>query len=138
VRANARAIEAWRRPQALLGRGTALGAVAHAMVDVSDGLGGDATRVADASGCRLVLEEQALARALPRGLPAVARSLGRDPLDLALNGGEDYALVAAGLAGRRPRWARRIGRFEGGHGGYLERLDGREVPLSSGFDHFER
>jgi thiamine-monophosphate kinase len=133
----ARCVEAWRRPRALLTRGLALAGVARAAIDVSDGLAGDAGRLAAASGCRLLIEEQALRRALPRALEATAAVLGRDPLELALTGGEDYALVVAGPSARRPRWARRIGRFTRGRGGYLERADGTRLPLGSGFDHFQ-
>jgi thiamine-monophosphate kinase len=133
----ARCIDAWRRPEALLARGLALESLAHAAIDVSDGLAGDAGRLASASGCRLLLEEAPLRRALPRALVVAAAELGRDPLELALSGGEDYALVAAGPAARKPRWARRIGRFTRGRGGYLERADGSRVPLGFGFDHFE-
>jgi thiamine-monophosphate kinase len=133
-----RCLAAWRRPRALIARGLALGAIAHAAIDVSDGLAGDATHLASSSRCRLVLEAVALRRGLSPALVAVARGLERDPLELALYGGEDYALVVAGAAERRPRWARRIGRFERGSGGYLEDGDGRRVPLRGGFDHFKR
>jgi thiamine-monophosphate kinase len=131
-----RCLTAWRRPRALIERGLALATRAHAAIDISDGLAGDATRVAEASRCRLVLEERAVRRAFAPELIAVAHRLGRDPLEFALYGGEDYALVCAGTAERRPRWAHSIGRFERGSGGYLEREDGRRVPLRGGFDHF--
>jgi thiamine-monophosphate kinase len=131
-----RCLAAFRRPRALIERGLMLSTRAHAAIDISDGLAGDAMRVADASRCRLLFEERAVRRALAPELVAVARGLGRDPLELALYGGEDYALVCAGTAERRPRWARSIGRFERGSGGYLEREDGRRVPLRGGFDHF--
>jgi thiamine-monophosphate kinase len=136
--AERRCVTAWRRPQALIERGLALPGRARAAVDISDGLAGDATHLATASRCRIVLEERALRSVLTPALCAVAPALGRDPLELALYGGEDYALAVAGSAAKRPRWARRIGRFERGSGGYLERLDGRRVPLRGGFDHFER
>ena len=132
----ARAVAAFCRPRALLQRGTALGSWAHAVVDVSDGLAADATHIAEASGCRLVLEEEALLVALPRELPAVARRVGRSALELALAGGEDYALVVTGTAARRPRWAKRIGRCEAGRGGVFERSDGSRGPLARGYDHF--
>ena len=131
-------VAAWRRPRALIARGRGLVGVAHAAVDVSDGLAGDAARLATASHCRLVLEEPALRRVLSPALSAAGRALGRDPLDLALHGGEDYALVAAGEAAGKPRWARRIGRFERGLGGYLEHADGHRAELGAGFDHFKR
>jgi thiamine-monophosphate kinase len=131
-------VRAWRRPHALIARGVALARLAHAAVDVSDGLAGDAARLAGSSGCRLVLEEAAVRHALPAALLDVARRLGKDPLELALYGGEDYALVAAGPSTARPRWARRIGRFERGRGAVLESDGERRVSLRGGFDHFKR
>jgi thiamine-monophosphate kinase len=82
-----------------------------------------------------VIEETLLRRALSPALDAAARALGQDALSLALEGGEDYALVSAGPARRRPRFARRIGRIEGGSGAVLERASGVAVELGPGFDH---
>ncbi len=136
--AEERCVRAWRRPRALIARGLALAPLAHAAVDVSDGLAGDAAHLASSSRCRLVLEEDALRSALPAALVTVARRLGKDPVELALYGGEDYALVAAGPRAARPRWARRVGRFEKGRGAFLESDGERRVPLGGGFDHFKR
>jgi thiamine-monophosphate kinase len=133
-----RCIAAWRRPRALVSRGLALVPLAHAAVDVSDGLAGDATRLADASGCKLILEDRAVRRALAPALLTVAARLLLDPFELALYGGEDYALVAAGVAERRPAWARRIGRFERGTGGFFETAAGQRSRLGGGFDHLAR
>jgi len=130
-----RCIEAWRRPRALVARGGGLLVRAHAAIDVSDGLAGDATRLASASGCRLVLDERQLRRVLDPALVTVAARLRRDPLAFALYGGEDYALVAAGNTARRPRWARPIGYFEPGTGGFLEDAAGRRGRLGGGYDH---
>jgi thiamine-monophosphate kinase len=135
-RATAGALSAFRRPRALLARGMALAGVAHAAIDVSDGLALDAGRMARASACRVVLEERALERALPPALATLAARLGRSPLELALTGGEDYALVVTGDARQRPRFARRIGRCEKGRGGVWECADGSSRPLGGGFDHF--
>ncbi|HEV8549044.1 MAG TPA: thiamine-phosphate kinase [Polyangiaceae bacterium] len=135
-RAAVRALEAFGRPRALLGRGVRLAELAHAAVDVSDGLATDAARLAEASGCRLVLEQAALGRALPKELVALGERLDRPALELALGGGEDYALVATGAAARRPTWARRIGRCERGRGAFFEPSQGTRRPLTGGFDHF--
>lgn len=136
--AERRCIAAWRRPRALIERGLLLGKIARAAIDVSDGLAGDAAHVAASSGCRVVLEARAVRRGLSPALVAAAASLDRDPLELALYGGEDYALVVAGAGASRPSWARRIGRFERGNGGYLEDDRGRRASLRGGFDHFKR
>lgn len=130
-----RCVEAWRRPRALIRRGLELSRRAHAAIDVSDGLGGDAATLARASGVRLVIEAEAVRAVLAAELVSVAERLGRDSLQLALSGGEDYALVASGPRRARPAWARAIGRIERGRGALLERRDGRLTPLAAGFDH---
>jgi thiamine-monophosphate kinase len=70
------------RPPIRLAEGRRLAAVAHAMLDVSDGLGPDAAHIAERSGCRLVLD-----------LDAVPLAPGATRADLEF--GEDYELLAA-------------------------------------------
>jgi thiamine-monophosphate kinase len=60
-------------------------------MDLSDGLLGDAERIAEASGVGVVLEAACLPIA-----PALAAALPADALALALGGGEDYELLCAG------------------------------------------
>jgi thiamine-monophosphate kinase len=133
-----RAIAAWRRPRALVRQGLGLAGRASSAIDVSDGLGGDAGHLAEASGVRIVIEEKALLRALPRELARLATLVRRSTLDLALSGGEDYALVATGPRAKRPRGAKRIGRITKGRGAVLERQDGTSQPLAGGYDHLAR
>lgn len=130
-----RCVDAWRRPRALVAEGLELARRAHAAIDVSDGLAGDAATLARTSGVRVVLEAEALRAALAPELARMAARLGRDALELALGGGEDYALVAAGPRRSRPARARAIGRVERGRGALLEQADGRVTSLGSGFDH---
>jgi thiamine-monophosphate kinase len=81
-------------PTPRLATGRALAdAGARAMIDVSDGLGGDAAHLAAASGAGLRIEAGALP--LAKGVAEVAAAAGRDPLQLAVSGGEDYELLAA-------------------------------------------
>jgi thiamine-monophosphate kinase len=75
-----------RRPPLRLDEGRRLARVAHAVVDLSDGIAGDAARIAERSGCRLVLEPERIPRA--PGSEAVAEL----PF---WTMGEDYELLAA-------------------------------------------
>jgi thiamine-monophosphate kinase len=75
-----------RRPPLRLEEGRRLARVAHALVDLSDGLAGDAARIAERSDCRIVLEPERVPRA--HRIEEVA--------DLPFWAmGEDYELLAA-------------------------------------------
>ena len=85
---------AHRRPVPALAMGLALArAGATAMIDVSDGLAGDALHLAEASGTGLEIHDSAVP--LAPGVAEAAALLGHDPLALALGGGEDFVLAAA-------------------------------------------
>lgn len=130
--ALAPAVQAWRRPVAETKAGGALEAMAHAAVDVSDGLAGDAGHLAASSGVAIVLDEEALGA--DPVLEAAAGALGVSPIDLALYGGEDYAIVAASpepIAGFR-----RIGRVAFGNGVAVRGVHGERAVEPRGFDHF--
>jgi thiamine-monophosphate kinase len=86
--------EAHRRPCPDLGAGLRLAqAGATAMLDVSDGLAGDALHLAEASGTGLEIDDRSLP--LAPGVREAAALLRRDPVELALGGGEDFVLAAA-------------------------------------------
>ncbi len=77
-------------PRIALGRYLSSTRIASAMMDLSDGLSSDLPRLCAASGVG--------ARIVAAQLPAVAVSVrsgarGADPVDLALNGGDDYELL---------------------------------------------
>lgn len=138
---KARFLHPWPRieeMQALLREGKP-----HAAIDISDGLGVDAWRVAQASEQTLVLviEEERLP--LMPGVETVARALGEDPVLFALGSGEEYEVLlsVSGEELEKLRGAGKelhvIGRVETRWraGAVLRRTSGEEVPLQEiGFD----
>ncbi len=120
-----------------LGAALCGGALARAMIDVSDGLVADSGRVGRASGVRIVIRD---------GEVPVHPGAGGD-LNLALEGGEDYELMFTAPARAEARILAlgqelsvpltRIGRVEEGTGVVLEDSRGRHsTPAHGGYDHF--
>ncbi|MGH2637609.1 MAG: thiamine-phosphate kinase [Actinomycetota bacterium] len=88
-----RLVDALERPVARVGEGQTLArSGASAMMDLSDGLAKDLSRLCRASGvgARVELDAVPISSALLDGAPA----LGVDALELAIGGGEDYELLA--------------------------------------------
>jgi thiamine-monophosphate kinase len=132
-----RALAAFRRPRAQIAAGLALARRAHAAIDISDGLAGDAAHLAKASAVRIVIDLALLEAALSTALRALAPKLGASALQLALYGGEDYALLAAGPRRARPVGCRVIGQIEVGRGVWLSNA-GRLSRAGGGFEHLGR
>ena len=136
---------AFRDPEPRLALGLALakGGLASAAIDVSDGLGVDAARLADASGLSAVLEAERLP--VSPALAAFARSSGEDPIEMILSGGDDYELLFAvppekareiPAAGPEGVPLHRIGRLEHGRGAVLRSAAGDRDVGGLGWDHF--
>jgi len=119
--------------------------VASAGIDLSDGLTSDLLHICQASGTSAELERDSIP--LSAELVEGAGFLGLDPLDLALNGGEDFELLLAvspGAAGELVGEARKIGQkltvigrvAEGPPRLTMVSPGGRKILGAGGFDHF--
>ena len=138
-------LAAYRDPEPRLALGVALArsGVAHAAIDVSDGLGVDAARLARASGVRAVLDRQRIP--VSGALAALAEREGVDPFGWILGGGDDYELLFAipesaadALGALEPGLPlTRIGQFERGSGAVLRSSEGDRDVGGLGYDHFE-
>ena len=140
-------LRAYRDPEARVTLGTELAraGIATAAIDVSDGLGVDAGRLARASGVGLDIEGHALPVAA--ALQTFSELEDLHAVDLAVSGGDDYELLfcaaesaaaaVEGIARKIGVPLTRIGRVRSGAGVTL-REGRREREISeSGHDHFE-
>ncbi|CDY74529.1 Thiamine-monophosphate kinase [Caballeronia glathei] len=139
---------ALERPEPRVALGLALRGVAHAALDISDGLAGDLMHILKRSGVSAVVNADAVpCSAVLSGLPVDARRA------CALAGGDDYELCFTAPAGAAPEIARigervgvpvtRIGTIEpvpaAGRAPSIAWRDAGGAPLSltlQGFDHF--
>lgn len=140
VAGAAELVRAYRTPEPPLAAGVvAAAAGATAMLDVSDGLLRDASRLALASGVDVHLD--APAHAVPADLALLgdaADAVAGDPQEWLLTGGEDHGLLAT-FPGPPPAPFRAIGTVRAVQGDTRSVLvDGVVRPGAAGWDHFRR
>jgi thiamine-monophosphate kinase len=139
----AEAAQRLHQPEPRVELGERLRGLAHAAIDVSDGLAGDLQHILARSGVGALVSYAQVPR------PAVFKQLANPQLekDCVLSGGDDYELLFTAAAGRRGELERlsrelriplaRIGGITSGEP-RLAVLDDTGQPLSfrGGFDHF--
>ena len=136
-------VERYRRPQPRLLCGLRLRGIAHAAIDVSDGLAADLGHIADTSGVAALIETASV----PLSAAATAAlALDPDLRDVILGGGDDYELLftvppesadsVAALARELGLPLTAIGRIEPGRGVRMIDADGAEITLAAaGYAH---
>jgi thiamine-monophosphate kinase len=122
-------IARYRLPQPPVAFATTLRGLAHAAIDVSDGLIADLGHLAAASSVRIVVEGEKVPLSGP------LRGLWSDHALLrAVTAGDDYQIAFAAPAGLSGAFTQ-IGRVEAGSGAVLT-VRGQEVPVPPGYSHF--
>jgi thiamine-monophosphate kinase len=129
-----------QHPRPQVEKGLLLARFAHAMIDLSDGLLLDLSRVLRASGVGAAIDYERLP--LPPGFRRACRQRGLAEKNLVLAGGEDYELLFTVPPEREKRLRRTgmgyhlIGRITRGRG-LRVREHGRPLRVTRlGFDHF--
>jgi len=136
------------RPVARVAEGIFLGRCdgVHAMIDCSDGLVADLGHLVTESGVGARVRLDRLP--IPPAVGSVALATGRDPLEFATVGGEDYELLLSMVPGAFPELASGLKRATGTEltaigeilppeeGVRFLAAQGQPVALGAGFEHF--
>jgi len=77
------------------GRTIAESELANCMMDISDGLSGDLAKICEESNVGALIWEEKIP--MSKETFAFAKSIGKNPLDFAIHGGEDYELLLTAL-----------------------------------------
>jgi thiamine-monophosphate kinase len=143
--ARARCLAALEQPQPRVALGLALRGLAHAMIDVSDGLIADLGHIAERSGVSIELADELLPIEIleaATGAPGLARRCllaGGDDYELAFTSAVDRRECIAGVGARLGVALARIGQVRSGPPAELRVVDrhGQSLPLAGrGYQHF--
>ncbi len=140
-------VRAHQKPVPRLDMGTALGesGLAHAMIDISDGIAKDLGHVCEQSGVGAVLQEASIP--MSSNLLRLAGETEKRPLEWVLHGGEDYELLFTASPSDREKVeslsakvsntpATKIGTIIPEDGIWLETEAGKEPLSPGGYLHF--
>jgi thiamine-monophosphate kinase len=134
----------FRLPEPRTRLGPELAAVAHAMIDVSDGLLADLGHICETSKVAASVELTSLPLSAAAAAAVAAKPMlrpllaaGGDDYELLFTAAPDMAAPIAGLSHRLALPITRIGRIEAGSGVRLVGADGQAVSVeTTGFRHF--
>jgi thiamine-monophosphate kinase len=133
------------RPEVAAGRLLARNHLATSLIDLSDGVASDLYQICLRSQVGAVVEAERVP--ITPAVKEVAVITGKNPLDLALQGGEDYYLLFTGAPDKRLEMRRCfaqanlsepwcVGKIVSGSGVKLRTKTGEEEISGTGFDHF--
>ncbi len=110
-----------------------IGKIATAMIDISDGLFIDLSRLCDESGVGAKVSLRSIP--LSSGMRKAAESIGKDPYGLATSGGEDYELLFTASPGRKVD-AVRIGEITRSDRILIDRKGRERLFMPEGYQHW--
>jgi thiamine-monophosphate kinase len=120
---------------------SAIAPLAHAMIDISDGLAAEVNHICDQSGTGALIYAADIP--IHQTVKDAAVQTGNDALGFALSGGEDFELLFSIPASNTPRLDELgidvtvVGRItQAKSGRFLEFPDGTRKPLTGGYNHF--
>ncbi len=129
--------EFYLQPQCQLDTGRMLAPYVNAMIDVSDGLASEVKHICRESGVGAEIKMKDIP--ISEKTIEAGSSLGKDPLEWALSGGEDFELLYT-VSREQYKNVKSTGPIVIGSilddGVYL--FDGHRKPLKGGYDHFKR